>query len=339
MAVVVDNQYVSMGPDSTMKNFEPRVLIIGLGSIGRRHLSNLQKLDCEVSVCRRAVETAEATHREFGIAAFASLADAASWKPNVVLIANPTSEHLNVAFWAVEHDCHVFIEKPLSHTLDAADAFLCMAEERQRCVAVGCNLRFHPAMEAIHAAVSEGRIGRLLIARAEVGQYLPDWHPAADYRQEYSACAELGGGALLTLIHDLDYVYWIAGDVKEVIGKRVHVSNLELDVEDVAEIICRHISGTLTSVHMDFLDRAYNRRSRWVGELGTIEWIWGGPVLFIQHGGHQEILWHDPTFDCNDTYVRELRDFFNSIETGRQPRTTGWEAKRVLEVALAIRRD
>jgi predicted dehydrogenase len=313
-----------------------RVLIVGLGSIGRRHLSNLQKLDCEVSVYRRTIETAEAIRREFGIAAFASLTDAAAWKPNVVLIANPTSEHLKIAFWALEHDCHVFIEKPLAHSLDGVDTFLRLAEERKRCVAVGCNLRFHPALEAIHTAVVNGRIGRLLSARAEVGQYLPDWHPGTDYRQEYSARAELGGGALLTLIHELDYICWIGGEVRESVGMLAKVSDLEIDVEDVAEIICRHVSGALTSVHMDFLDRAYNRRSRWVGEAGTIEWVWGGPVHLMLPNGHQEILWHNPTFDYNDTYVMELCDFFDCIKSGRQPRTTGWEAKRALEIALAV---
>ena len=319
-----------------MVDYTPRVLIVGLGSIGRRHLSNLQKLNCEVSICRRTVESAEATRREFKVPAFASLAGAVSWNPNAVLIANPTSEHLKVAFWAVEHNCHVFIEKPLSHSLEAVDTFLRIAEERQLSVAVGCNLRFHPALESIHNAVFNGHIGRLLTARAEVGQYLPDWHPEADYRQEYSARAELGGGVLLTLIHELDYICWIGGEVLESIGRCAKVSDLEINVEDVAEIICRHVSGALTSIHMDFLDRAYNRRSRWIGELGTIEWIWGEPVRLIRCGGNQEILWHDPTFDCNDTHVMELRDFLDCIKSGRQPRTTGWEAKRVLEIALAL---
>ncbi len=319
-----------------MVDFIPRVLIVGLGAIGRRHLNNIQKMGYEVAVCRRTIEDAEATSREYRVAAFASLTDAASWKPNVVLIANPTSEHLKIAYWALEQDCHVFIEKPLAHSLDGINAFLRMAEEKQLSVAVGCNLRFHPALEAIHNVVSLKRIGRLLSARAEVGQYLPDWHPGADYRQEYSARAELGGGAVLTLIHELDYICWIGGEVMESIGMLAKVSDLDIDVEDVAEIICRHISGALTSIHMDFLDRSYNRRSRWVGEGGTIEWIWGGPVHLIQRDSGREILWHDPTFDCNDTYVKELLDFFDCIKSGNQPRTTGWEAKRVLEIALAL---
>jgi predicted dehydrogenase len=314
----------------------PRVLISGLGAIGLRHLKNTQKMGHTVAVCRRTAEDAQATRIEYGIESFASLTDAALWKPNVILIANPTSEHLKIAYWALEHNCHVFIEKPLAHSLEGIDAFLRMAEGKQLSVAVGCNLRFHPALEAIHTAVSLKRIGRLLSARAEVGQYLPDWHPGKDYRQEYSARAELGGGALLTLIHELDYICWIGGEVRESVGMLAKVSDLEINVEDVAEIICRHTSGALTSIHMDFLDRVYNRRSRWVGELGTIEWIWDGPVRLIQHDGGQEILWYDPTFDCNEVYVKELFDFFDCIKSGNRPRTTGWEAKRVLEIALAL---
>lgn len=319
-----------------MVDFIPRVLIIGLGSIGCRHLNNIQKMGYEVAICRRTIDDAEAASREHRVVAFASLTDAASWKPNVVLIANPTSEHLKIAFWALEHDCHVFIEKPLAHSLVGIDTFLRMAEEKQLCVAVGCNLRFHPALEAIHNAVYSERIGRLLTARAEVGQYLPDWHPGTDYRQEYSARADLGGGAVLTLIHELDYICWIGGEVGESTGMLAKVSDLAIDVEDVAEIVCRHVSGALTSIHMDFLDRAYNRRSRWVGEIGTIEWIWGGAVQLIQRGGVREILWQDPAFDCNETYVKELLDFFDCIKNVNQPRTTGWEAKRVLEIALTL---
>lgn len=323
-----------------MSDFIPRILIIGLGAIGRRHLSNIKKMGYEVAICRRSIEDAEAANSKYRIDSFASLTDAASWNPSVVLIANPTSEHLRIGLWALEHNCHVFIEKPLAHSLDGMDTFLTMAEAKHLTVAVGCNLRFHPALEAIHKAVNSNRIGRLLTARAEVGQYLPDWHPETDYRQEYSARADLGGGAVLTLIHELDYVCWIGGEVRETVGMLAKVSDLELDVEDVAEIVCRHISGALTSIHMDFLDRAYNRRSRWVGEIGTIEWIWGGAVQLIRCDGVQEILWQDPAFDANDTYVKELLDFFDCIKTRKQPRTTGWAAKRVLEIALssAVRR-
>ena len=113
--------------------------------------------------------------------------------------------------WAVEHGVHAYVEKPLAVTVEGLAELL--DGEAEVTIAVGYNLRFHPALEAIRAAVYEGRIGRLLAVRAEVGQYLPDWHPEEDYRVSYAARRDLGGGALLTLSHELDYVRWIAGEV------------------------------------------------------------------------------------------------------------------------------
>jgi predicted dehydrogenase len=311
-----------------------RVLIAGLGCAGRRHLRNLRALGCEVAVLRRSPQDAAATTAEHGVTAFHLPAAAVDWKPRRVVVSNVTSKHVATARWAVEHGCHVFIEKPIANTILEVESLLQLADARRKCVAVGCNLRFHPAIEAIRSNVLDGRIGRLLTARAEIGSYLPDWHPDTDYRSEPSARKVLGGGALLTLIHELDYVLWIAGPVTEANGRRARVSSLEIDVDDVAEIICRHASGALTSIHMDFLDRAHNRRSRWVGERATIDWDWRGPVQLLLPGGRREVLWENPVFDDDETYLRELSDFLSASSSGHAPRTSGWEALATLKTAL-----
>lgn len=314
----------------------PRVLLIGLGSIGRRHLRNLRALGCEVAVLRRREADAAATRADYGVEVFTRIEEASAWRPGFAVVSTPTSEHAVAASAAIDLGCHVLVEKPITSTREAATDLLAAAERQQRIVAVGCNLRFHPAILTIRAAVTGGPIGRLLTARAEVGQYLPDWHPDSDYRGEHGACAAMGGGATLMLIHELDYMMWIAGDVCDVTGRCAHVSDLEIDVADVTEIICRHTSGALTSVHMDFLDRAYNRRSRWIGECGSIEWTWGGPVRLLCGRDASETLWDEPAFDYNDTYVSELEDFISAASDGRPPRTPGRDALRTLEVALSV---
>jgi predicted dehydrogenase len=313
------------------------VLVVGLGAIGRRHVRNLRTLGCDIAVLRGTSAAASEARREFGIAAFDNPDEAGAWAPQFVLVANATSGHLSAARWAVEHGCHVFVEKPLAHSLEGIEEFLRFANTRQCCVGVGCNLRFHPALEAIRNTLGDDRIGRLLTARCEVGSYLPEWHRGSDYGIEYSARQELGGGALLTLIHELDFMIWIAGPVREAVGRRARVSQLEIDVEDVVELICRHERGALTSVHMDFVDRVYNRRSRWVGEQGSIEWQWGSPVMLLRPGDLRETLWDDPAFDFNETYVREIVDFLEAAISGGAPRTTGRDAQRVLETALSVR--
>jgi predicted dehydrogenase len=290
-----------------------RIFVVGLGSIGRRHLANARELGHDAEGGR--------------------LGDAEQFAPDAVMIASPTSAHLEGLRWAVEHGAHAYVEKPLAASADGVAETLAAARDAGLTVAVGYNLRFHPALEAIREAVRAGRVGRLLTARAEVGHHLPDWHPGADYTSSYAARASLGGGALLTLSHELDYVRWIAGEVEEVHGVAARVSSLELDVDDVAEVICRHEGGPVSSIHLDFLDRSYNRRCRWVGELATIAWEWGGPVRVLPSG---ETLWEDELFDLERTYASALRDFLAASEAETPPRCTGEDGLRTLELCEAL---
>lgn len=252
-----------------------------------------------------------------------------------MVIATPTAEHASGLEWAVAHCVPAYVEKPLAARADGLRTLLEQADATGIAVATGYNLRFHPALEAIRAAIGERRIGRVLSVRAEVGQYLPDWQPGADYRRSYAAQALQGGGALLTLSHELDYVRWIAGEVETCNGIVARTSSLELDADDVVELTCLHASGAVSSVHADFVDRAYNRRTRWVGDDGTLEWTWGGAVTLLPDG---EQLWRDDGYDFAQTYERALADFLAAAASGGSPRCTGWDGLRVLELCEAVTR-
>lgn len=303
-----------------------RVLVLGLGSAGRRHLAGALALGHEAAALRRAAAGDEA------VPVFTSADTALGWAPDAVVVATPTSEHLEALRWAVEHGLPVLVEKPLADRVDGVAGLLAEATAP---VGVAYNLRFHPALEAAAATVSEGRVGRLLSVRAEAGQYLPDWHPGEDYRSGYAARADLGGGALPTLSHELDHVRWIAGEIASCTGVRAHVSSLDLDVDDVAELVCRHESGAVSSVHVDFLDRAYNRRCRWIGEEGSLAWHWGGPLV-LERGDERETLWEDRSFDAEETYRRQLADFLDASSAGREPRVTGSDGLRIVELVAGI---
>jgi predicted dehydrogenase len=292
-----------------------RVFVVGLGSIGRCHLANARALGHDAEGGR--------------------LSEAVDFRPDAIVIASATSAHTEALRWAVEHRVHAYVEKPIGAAPAGIAESLDTADEAGLTVAVGYNLRFHAAIEAIRDTILAGGIGRLLSVRAEVGSYLPDWHPDEDYRGSYAARAALGGGALLTLSHELDYVRWIAGEVASVEGVAARVSQLELDVDDVAEVVTRHVGGAVGSIHMDLLDRSYHRRSRWVGERATVEWQWEGPVRLLPSG---EMIWDEsPTLDA--TYESALQDFFVAIETGGTPRCPGRDGLRTLELCEAVLRD
>lgn len=288
-----------------------RIFVAGLGSIGKRHLANARALGHDVEGGR--------------------LDDADGFRPEALVIASPTSAHTEALQWAVEHGVHAYVEKPIAATPAGLEDLLDAADDARLTVAVGYNLRFHPAIEAIRDAVLSGGIGRLLSVRAEVGSYLPDWHPDQDYRRSYVARAELGGGALLTLSHELDYVRWIAGEVEDVQGLAVRVSQLELDVDDVAELITRHAGGAVGSIHVDLLDRSYHRCSRWIGERATVDWHWDGPVRLLPGG---EVIWDEPA-SLEATYESALQDFLAAIDSGEAPRCPGRDGLRTLELCEA----
>src|SRR5262249_50073259 len=149
----------------------------------------------------------------FGIEVFGKLDDAWHDGVDVAFITAPTRLHIPLALQAAEHGCHLFVEKPLADCLEGVERFLETVKERNLVTLVGCNLRFHPGLIQVKRLLEEGAIGRVIAARVEVGQYLPDWHPQEDYRQGYSARRELGGGVILDAIHEIDYVRWLLGEI------------------------------------------------------------------------------------------------------------------------------
>jgi predicted dehydrogenase len=301
-----------------------RVLVVGLGAAGTRHVENARALGHAVAAC---TARADAT-----IETFADLDAAAGWEPDAVVVASETSLHAPAASWAVAHRLPVLVEKPLARTAAEARGVVAAADAAGVRVRVGYNLRFHPAVAAIRAALPQ--IGDLLTLRAEVGAHLPDWHPGEDYARSYAARADQGGGALLTLSHELDYVLWLAGPVREVRGIATRVSALEVDVDDSAEVVCLHEGRILSSVHADFVDRSYNRRCRIVGSNGTLEWSWGEGVVLLRDGAAAASLWRDERYDLAESYRDELRDFL----AGGGRCATGLDGLRVLEVCDAVER-
>ncbi|MBE3139991.1 MAG: Gfo/Idh/MocA family oxidoreductase, partial [Thermoplasmata archaeon] len=194
-----------------------RILIYGLGSIGRRHLANLRLIEPNAHITVWDQESRLPDCREYLSPEdrFVSrLEDALAAQPEVALISSPSPLHVEAALELAKQGAHLFIEKPLSNNLDGVDELIDRCRKRLLVLLVGYNFRFYQPLQVVHQALQDGQIGRVLSTRAEVGQYLPDWRPAIDYSQSVSAKSELGGGALLELSHELDYVRWLVGEIQ-----------------------------------------------------------------------------------------------------------------------------
>lgn len=315
-------------------------LVIGGGSIGKRHMRNLLSLGQKVIALDTREDRCTEAREKLGIAAYSDPAEAWARKPAAVFVTTPTSHHLAPALEAAERGCPLFIEKPLAHETNGLDALLAEVEARGLVTLVGCNLRFHPGLRKAKELLESGAIGRVLAVRAEVGQYLPDWHPWEDYRQGYSANARLGGGVILDDIHELDYVRWLGGEVEEVTGYALRTGCLEIDTEDMASLLLRFRGGAVGEVHMDYIQRVYSRTCHVIGLEGTLRWdVAEGVRLWRKAEGRWEGFPLPAGWSPNDMYLDELRHFLGCLDGKERPCQDVFEAKRILEVALAAKRS
>jgi len=317
-----------------------RALIVGLGSIGRRHLSNLRQIEPDASI------TVWHQHTRSDVVPGAdrvvySLEAALIERPEVALIAGPAVTHIETGLALARAGIHLFVEKPLAHDVQQIEALIELCRQRNLIMMVGYNLRFSEPLRLMQQAASEGRIGRVLGLRAEAGQYLPDWRKDTDYRQGVSARRELGGGAILELSHELDYARWLMGEVKTVSAQADRVSDLEIDVEDLAEITLRFQSGAIGQVHVDMLQRAATRACRLIGTEGTLTWDAISNQVRLFEAATQ--TWRDlhpaTPIDRNAMYVAELKHFLECVASRTPPLIGGEDGWRVLQIALAAKQS
>lgn len=316
-----------------------RAVIAGLGSIGRRHLANLRTLEpsADITILRRSgnAEVPPGANRVVSdpAAAWASL-------PNCVLVTGPSTTHVSDALAAASVGAHIFVEKPIANEADGVPELLDVCRARQTTLSVGYNFRFHHPLQILRDAVRGGRIGPVISVRAEVGQYLPDWRPGSDYRQSVSGRAALGGGALLELSHEFDYLRWIVGDVSAVGARVGALGGLEIDVEDVAEVLLEFENGALGSVHLDMVQRTPTRTCKVVGREGTITWdgLSDAVRLYSASTGAWTDLGPSTPVDRNEMYLAELRHFLDCVRGLATPVVDGEDGLRTLRVALAARR-
>jgi predicted dehydrogenase len=231
----------------------------------------------------------------------------------------------------------MLIEKPLGSAADGIDSLIALIEDRNLFAHVGSNWKFHPAFVAMKRKLDEGGIGRVTGAQVLAGQWLPDWHPWEDYRQGYSARADLGGGVVLDT-HELDYLTWLLGPVRAVAGMTARSGALDIETEDVAAICLRFESGALATVQVDYIQRDYRRRYHIAGDGGTIEWdVRGGTVSHYRADTERTETIAAPLGDVNEMYLAQMRHVLDGLRGLCAPVTPVGQAARVLALQLAVK--
>jgi predicted dehydrogenase len=319
-----------------------RLLIVGLGSIGKRHLqiARASLPDADIRILRHQ-SASDAPPEANGC--FSRLDDALAFRPDMAILANPASFHVGIALPLARQGCHLLIEKPLATSAASVAPLLAAALAQGIVLQVGYNLRFLASLADFRQRIAAGEIGQVLSVRCEIGQYLPSWRPDSDYRQGVSARAELGGGVLLELSHELDYLRWVFGDFRWVNAWLGKLSNLEVDVEDTAHLtlgLGPDAQGPVAALNMDFIRRDTTRSCHAIGEQGSLRWLaTAGTVDYLGAGGTQWENRLTQTPQRNESYLAQWQHFLACIGAGKPPLTGGKDGLAVLEAIEAARRS
>jgi predicted dehydrogenase len=331
------------------------ILMVGLGGIGQRHVRNLRALlgdDIDIIAYRvrklspvitptLQIDADRDVEREYHLRVFGDLESALAEKPDIAFICNPSSMHIPVALACVRAGCDLFIEKPLSDGLPDLPELQALVEKHARIVMVGYQLRFHPCVLRMQEIVRSGVLGHLLGVRAAVGEYLPGWHRYEDYRQGYAARADLGGGVILSQIHEFDYLYSLFGKAKRLFSIGGHWSNLEIDVEDVASTLMEcEFGGRPLPVHLqqDYLQQPPQRQCEVIGDTGKA--ILDFPTLSVTLYGLEGKLvdrFSCEQLDRNQLFIREVQHFLECVKTRSKPAVDLCEGIWSLKLALAVK--
>ncbi len=320
------------------------IVIIGSGSIGMRHAGSLRALlpAATISFLREGerARAGGALDPEYGL--FTSLDAALASRPDLLVIANPSSMHLPYLLAAIGHGVPFYVEKPVvTSAADVATLRQALATTARVPVnMVGCNLRFLPSLLELRKLLHSGRIGRVVRASFEAGQWLPDWRPQQDYRASYSARRALGGGVLLDLIHETDAARWLLGDFTAVQAASGKFSSLHIETEDVAAMLLNRPAGPLATVQLDYVSRVPVRRYCFVGEAGTLEWDLPRQrlSLFEPQASH-ELQAGGSAFSVAATYPAAMRELLAALDAHRASSQPLEEGLAALDLIFATRND
>ena len=311
-----------------------KILLVGCGSIGKRHLENLNKLT-EVShifVYSKVKHCLDGLKDKRKVSMVKSLNTV---QVDLAVIANETHKHLNTALILAKKGIHLFIEKPLAHNLSGdLEKLKIIAKLNKIKLGVGYNLRFLGALELIKTKLSHKIIGDIYFAKIEVGQYLPFWRNGRDYHVSYSASKERGGGVALDLSHEIDYMRFLFGDPQSYKVVKTKISNLKIDSDDIFEGI--YVYGSfICNVHMDYLQKNKKRIIRIEGEKGALTCDLINKRIIIDISGRKKVVSDNKLFDLDKTYVDEIRSFIKSVKFNRQPEVTFEDGVKVLKLIEA----
>lgn len=283
------------------------ILLIGLGSIGKRHLTNIMALGYnDITI----VSSKNSLPAEFSHVTHYKTLDQAleSNKFTTAVVCVPTAQHINTLQLCLQAGInHIYLEKPVSHNY--VDVENIMNQYPNAAIYVGFDMHYDLGLQKIKELLQQNIIGKVVSVNAQVGQYLPDWRPYEDYTKGMSAKKETGGGVMLDLVHEFDYLYWLFGKVDTVASIYKNSGALNIETEDVAEVLLKFTNGIIGTIHLDYLQHKLVRNCLITGSKGSIKWdLTASKVQWIT-ADKAEQEFNYVGFERNQRFVNIMKDF------------------------------
>jgi predicted dehydrogenase len=322
-----------------------KFLIVGLGSMGKRRIRNLQYLKAgEIVGYDPRADRRQEAEECYGIQTLSDFDDAMSTDPDALIISTPPDLHMQYARIASQHDRHFFTEASVID--DSMDEVIGLCDGKNIVAAPSCTMRFHPSIRVIKDLVSSGTIGHILAFTYHSGQYLPDWHPWEDYRSFYVAKRETGACREIVPF-ELVWLTWVLGELEAVSCFRGKLSTLDVDIDDVYQVLLRFKQGTLGHMLVDVISRVPYRTCRFISEHGVIEWVWSDErvrVFKADEGKWSEYrepegITEEGYIHAENMYIEEMKCFVQAVQGEVEYPYSFAEDKRILDLLYAAEKS
>jgi predicted dehydrogenase len=312
-----------------------RVAFVGYGSIAKKHLEILstlcsplditlvrsQKIDSEVNKSHRIVHQVEHA-LELGV--------------DLAFVTSPSNLHIQQAVKFLSENVPTFIEKPLSNSLNMINKHEELLSKSSDLALVGYVLRYNNVLLAAKKMLSSGEFGKVCHVRASCSSFLPDWRPGKDYKETPSANFELGGGVLLELSHEIDYLVWIFGGFDTIYASLRNTKILNVSVEDIATIIFSKEKYFDVSLNIDFCNSRIRRECEVITQKGTLLIdILNNKIHWKDHSGIEK-LWNFQNA-YQDMFEKQMRHFLNVANGLSKPNVTISSSINVLKIIEKVR--
>mgnify|MGYP001160088525 FL=1 len=313
------------------------IIIVGLGSIGRRHLRLVREVRPDIFIILvRSGKGEKWPEEKLADLIVNTIFEAVKIRIDAAIISTPVISHVADAIKLIQNEIPILLEKPLSHKLDLAEKLYKAWLEKKTLVLIGYCLRHTAAASFFYKKIQDSNIGNILSVSIKCESYLPKWRPDQDYRNTVSARKELGGGALLELSHEIDYANWFFGPFKSVSSILINSKTLDIDVEDMVDILLETHNNKPVYIHLDFCSKISSRFCSVKTDKGELKWdINKNNITWKDHKSINNTWKFEEGRD--EMYINQLNHFFDCVETDSKPKVTIKDGISVVELLDSIK--